>query len=66
MSHALDEETAAVVRRGLVQAALRAGRAGGMTVARSVVDSPEIAAALASAGFTVVDRVRRYTYSGSR
>jgi ribosomal protein S18 acetylase RimI-like enzyme len=62
----LPPDTAAVVRRSLVEGALKAGADAGMTVARSVVDSPDIAAALVAAGFTVVDRVRRYTYRGSR
>jgi GNAT superfamily N-acetyltransferase len=62
----LPADAAVVVRRSLVEGALKAGAAAGMTVARSVVDSPDIAEALIAAGFTVVDRVRRYSYRGSR
>jgi GNAT superfamily N-acetyltransferase len=57
-------DLAEVVRRSLIRGALRAAATMGMTVARSVVGSDALAAALTDAGFTVVDRILRYTHRG--
>src|SRR5262245_1002393 len=62
----LDPGTAGAVRRGLVEAAVRAGTEAGAVVARAIVDRPDLADALAAAGFDVADRVRRYTRHGAR
>jgi GNAT superfamily N-acetyltransferase len=58
----LPGDQAEAVRRGLIQGALGAAAAMGTTVARSVVDSEALAADLLDAGFTVVDRLFRYTH----
>jgi GNAT superfamily N-acetyltransferase len=58
----LPGDQAEAVRRSLIRGALGAAAAMGMTVARSVVDSEALAADLMDAGFTVVDRLFRYTH----
>jgi GNAT superfamily N-acetyltransferase len=52
------------VRRSLIRGALRAAATMGMSVARSVVDSDALAAALTDAGFTAADRILRYAHRG--
>jgi hypothetical protein len=58
----IPSDRAAAVRHALITGALRAADTMGATVARSVVDSDALAVALTEAGFTVVDRLLRYTH----
>ncbi len=62
----LDPGTAGAVRRGLVDTAIHVGAQAGATVARAIVDRPDLADSLAAAGFAVADRVRRYCCRGVR
>jgi GNAT superfamily N-acetyltransferase len=57
----LEAATAAAVRACLVDAVVRVGVALGATVARAVVESEDLSAALLQAGFEVGDRVRYYS-----
>jgi hypothetical protein len=57
----LDAGAAHNVRTSLIAAALAAGARAGATVARAVVDDPEVVHTLTIAGFDIVDRVRYYT-----